>query len=337
MSNFPYMNAVLTLPRLRIQNFNTISSPLTWGAPAMTAAIGFMHALQRKIPAEWHLDLMSVGLVVHDFQAQTYQNGYMQHTFKLTRNPVGKDGKTEGIVEEGRAHMEATLVFGVDIDESVNTEAERKEYAQQVQEMAMAMRFAGGSILPALPGHHAPSQQPELHILGDEEESKTKLFRVMRRQWLPGSTLVSRDDLLAEHLQELQQQDPTSTALDAWMDLSRLNRRSVEKEVRVPNSDEVETSVSWEYARQAGGGWLVPIPIGFGALSEVHPAGAVKNARDNFIPFRFVESLYSIGEWIGPHRLQSFEEMLWYPDTNEEAGIYRCANDYSAPNPHSDN
>ena len=47
-------------------------------------------------------------------------------------------------------------------------------------------------------------------------------------------------------------------------------------------------------------------------------------------PFRFVESLYSIGEWIGPHRLQKPQDLLWYADSQPEQGLYRCRNDYRA-------
>jgi len=34
------LNHLLVLPRLRIQNANAISSPMTWGFPAMSAFIG---------------------------------------------------------------------------------------------------------------------------------------------------------------------------------------------------------------------------------------------------------------------------------------------------------
>ena len=37
--------AVLLLPRLRVQNANAISSPLTWGFPPPSAFTGFAHAL----------------------------------------------------------------------------------------------------------------------------------------------------------------------------------------------------------------------------------------------------------------------------------------------------
>ena len=41
--------ALLVLPRLRVQNANAISSPMTWGFPAITAFTGLMTALERRL------------------------------------------------------------------------------------------------------------------------------------------------------------------------------------------------------------------------------------------------------------------------------------------------
>ena len=72
----------------------------------------------------------------------------------------------------------------------------------------------------------------------------------------------------------------------------------------------------------------MPIPVGYGAISELHAAGSVANARDAATPFRFVESLYSMGEWLGPHRLRAPRDLLWYADSRPDNDLYRCRNDY---------
>ncbi|MDZ7810031.1 MAG: type I-F CRISPR-associated protein Csy2 [Arhodomonas sp.] len=70
--------------------------------------------------------------------------------------------------------------------------------------------------------------------------------------------------------------------------------------------------------------------MGYGALGPLHEAGtAVEGARDDRSPFRFVESLYSIGEWKSPHRLQSPADLLWYVDNQEAEGLYRLRNNYA--------
>ena len=62
---------LLVLPRLRVQNANAISSPMTWGFPAMSAFVGLMHALERKLAeASLPVSLGRVGVICHDFEAR---------------------------------------------------------------------------------------------------------------------------------------------------------------------------------------------------------------------------------------------------------------------------
>ncbi len=111
-SQDPIPSALVVLPRLRIQNANAISSPLTWGFPSMTAFVGLGQALERRLAGDVALQILSVGVVCHHFQAQTTRGRYT-HSFNLSRNPVDKEGDTAAIVEEGRIHLELTLIFGV--------------------------------------------------------------------------------------------------------------------------------------------------------------------------------------------------------------------------------
>jgi CRISPR-associated protein Csy2 len=104
--------AILVLPHLHVQNANAISSPLTHGFPSITAFTGLMWALQRKlVQAQIPLRLLSMGVVCHHHQEQVSQ-GYVR-TFNLTRNPVDKDGSMAAIVEEGRMHLQASLILAV--------------------------------------------------------------------------------------------------------------------------------------------------------------------------------------------------------------------------------
>lgn len=318
------IDGLLILPHVRVQNANAISSPLTHGFPSMTAFLGLMWALERKLAAEnVLLRLEKVGVICHWHQEQA-REGYVR-TFHLTRNPVDKNGGTAAIVEEGRIHLDLTLVFQVRAIEQEGEahflfggdEARRREIAWMIRELLGSMRIAGGTVLPPKPG---PGVQVTPALIGwpDQESERLALFRRLRRQWLPGFTLVSRDDLLQQRLEQLRLQDPEVTALDAWLDLSRFNYRS---------SKDGKSRVIWTHDRPEAAGWIVPIPVGYAALSGLYPGGQVANARDESTPFRFVEGVYSIGQWIGPHRLQSVQDLLWWGESHEE-GLYRCRNGY---------
>ncbi|WP_027859509.1 type I-F CRISPR-associated protein Csy2 [Marinobacterium jannaschii] len=308
---------LLVLPRLRIQNANAISSPLTWGFPAMSAFTGFMQALERKV---MHLGLMfeGIGVVCHQHQAQT-SRGFV-HQFHQTRNPVGKDGKTAAIVEEGRIHLEVTLILAVRGDACQEPDKySRARTVAEVAEIAAGMRIAGGSVLPG-----EQRYQPELiNIAGPEGD---KAFRRLRRRCLPGFALVLRDDLLHSHHQSLQAEQPDTDLLDAWLDMNRLHHQYGPHQVTDANGKASE-QIGWYSQRSPG--WLVPIPVGYGGLSELHPAGTVSGTRDSTTPVCFVESLYSMGQWLSPHRLQSARQLLWYVDNNLYQQRYRLNNDYA--------
>ncbi|MDX5978215.1 type I-F CRISPR-associated protein Csy2 [Vreelandella alkaliphila] len=309
---------LLVLPRLRVQNANAISSPMTWGFPAMSAFVGLMHALERKLAgASLPVLLDRVGVICHDFEAQATEGGYIRG-FHLTRNPVDKTGGTAAIVEEGRIHLDITLIFSIDTG---SVESEHQNIAKQIGEIVAGMRIAGGSVIPnrAVPTH---KQRPQWVTLDDDEERRQTQFARLKRRWLPGFALTLRDDYLTEHLQTLQQHNPDASLLDAWLDLSRLNHYCTLENAGEPNEKPV-----WQ-AQRPYRGWLVPIPVGYGAISDLFKPGEVANARDTKTPFRFVESLYSMGEWVSPHRMKQPEDLLWYVDNDEEAGLYRLNNDY---------
>lgn len=325
--------AILVLPHLRIQNANAIASPLTHGFPSITAFIGLMWALERKLAqAGVPLRFQAVGVVCHHHQEQVTQ-GYVR-SFNLTRNPVDKDGSTAAIVEEGRMHLQITLVLAVSEKRKPGTpaalvqgnDAQQADWAQIAGDTLAGMRVAGGSVLPSRP---VPGKRvrPWMAIVPDDPEAAAAEFRQWRRQWLPGFALVGRDELLAQRLQHLRTTQPDATLLDAWLHAARFNHQPLPSADGSPAPD---GKVAWgDPLRPKGSGWVVPIPVGYAALApQAHPAGTVRNARDANVPLRFVESVYSLGEWVSPHRLHSLTELLWQAETDEAQGLYRCCNGY---------
>jgi len=322
----PQHRAVLLLPHLRVQNANAISSPLTWGFPAITAFTGLMTALERRLGPEAGINLLGVGVVCHGFEAQVTTSGYTR-AFHLTRNPVLQDGSTAAIVEEGRAHLEISLVFDVRLGDAQHGDAEREALAERIAQALVGMRLAGGSVMPPLPAAKRRPRRPLLALVPDGAEAQREQFRRLGRRLMPGFALVSRDDLLLQRLAELRACDAQASTLDAWLDLSRWTSRAA----ALPDGVESgEPSTRTEWATDPRPGWIVPIPVGFAALSPLHAAGSVAGARDMATPFRFVETVWSIGQWISPHRLQRLGDLIWQighdhdPEHPSEHGLYRC-------------
>ena len=322
-------DGLLILPHLRVQNANAISSPHTWGFPAPPAILGGVHALERRLASRFRQRFGGVGIVCHHFEAQTFKPNKRQHrVFTQSRNPIylvrdfqkfNKDKTPPAIVEEGRAHLEVTLLIAVhgDFDEDL----EREDFALAAFDTIQGMRLAGGSLLP--PGPRAPKAEWVGWPAAQREQHA--VFRRLRRRLLPGFALVHRPDLLGERLAKLQAEDASMGVLDALLDLTRLNHSPVLPEAAgdAPPPDKVD----WQIEQRPG--WLVPLPIGYAGISELHAPGSVANSRDATTPFRFVESLLSLGQWISPHRIDCLEQLLWHFGGDPQVGLYRCINRYA--------
>lgn len=338
--------AVLLLPRLRVQNANAISSPLTWGFPPPSAFTGFAHALQRRLNTQG-LDLRfgSVGIACHQFEPQTFQPpGRYTQVFSLTRNPLDKDGNTQAIVEEGRTHLEVSLLITVSGDDCPLSDEACQALAAKVLQQAEGMRLAGGSILHNPQRGKHPAQWIDWPT---NREGQTSAFAQLRRHLAPGFVLVSRAQLLADHVNAMQKERADATALDALLDLCALHHTPPTSNTtdaeRAPSEGseaaDVEAvsapavvSKDWTVSRRKPG-WLVPLPVGYAAISQLYAPGEVKNARDNDTPFRFVESVLSLGEWVGPHRIKNLHDLLWRHHAQPEAGLYVTQNGAAVTSP----
>lgn len=303
------LDGMILLPRLRVENVNGISGPMTWGFPAPSAFTGFAHALHRRLGDD-KIRLDGAGIVLHMFDPQiTRPEGRYHYRFNLARHPMGKDGKPPGTVEECRAHMEVSLLIGV---HGYMDDYDGKAFANRAFDTAMGMRLAGGSIRP---GPSGKRYDPEYIELSGTVEGDENTFRDLRRRLLPGFALVGRSQLLGEYLAEMRESRPDSTPLDAMLDLVRINYEPV------PVEDGDGEKTEWRAIKRRPG-WLVPLPAGYGAISEIHPPGSIKNARDETTPFRFVECLYTLGEWVSPLRLKHPEDMMWRHAADPDAGLY---------------
>lgn len=328
MSSCPSFDHLVVMPRLRVQNANAVSSPLTHGFPSITAFVGLCWALERRARnAGLDLRIPAVGVVCHHHDEQVSGDRHV-NSFHLSRNPVDKNGSTAAIVEEGRIHLTISLLLGVrsarwlDAPDATLAQLELRALA----DILGTMRIAGGSCLPA--ATVSRRYRPMLLPWTGTQDDRAQAFQRLRPKLLPGFALVERNDLLDRRLAELRECDAQATRLDAWLSLSRVNWRYQTAPASDPSA-QPQAAGRWEHDRK-GLGWVVPIPVGYGALGDLHPAGTVPDARDGCTPLRFVESVYGVGQWIAPHHLHAAEQLLWYPDYDAALGLYRCRNDFAA-------
>jgi len=283
------MKRFLIIPRLKIHNANALSSPYTIGFPAMTAWLGGVHALQRKLNAASFDDLRFTACAVtcHQIDLQTYQGqGDYVHSIVGTGNPLDKTGERPSFIEEARCHLNVTLAIeyqGVSMGET-------DEFLAAVRQQLTTMKLAGGDILSF--------KKPELlKIDGDIELGK------LTRKLMPGYVLLERRELMADAMRDGQD------AIDAMLDYLTVHHRS---------QIDAEGHVTWSAERKTQG-WIVPIASGFHGISELDFA---EQQRDPHTPHRFAESLVTLGEFVMPHRLKRLDDLLWRSRHDAKNNLY---------------
>ena len=290
------MRRFILIPHLKIHNANAMSSPYSIGFPAMTAWLGAMHALQRKLNTKGHdIELTRLAVSCHDFNLQTHkgQNDFV-HSIIGTANPLDKDGSRPAFIEEARCHLEVSLLIEVD-----NLGKKQREGLLTIlPEIVNSMKFAGGDVL-------AVYDQQILDF--DEDGYKDQELKPILNKLMLGHVLIERRDLVIQSMQEGQD------ALDAILDYLKVTHNS--------QIDE-NGKVKWLSSRKEKG-WLVPIAVGFQGISEL---GIAKNQRDAHTPHRFAEAVLTLGEFVMPYRIESIDQLLWQYHVDLENNLYLCQN-----------
>ena len=290
------MRHFLLIPHLKLHNANAMSSPYTIGFPAMTAWLGAVHALQRKLnQQDCDLNLSKVAVSCHDFNLQTYKGrGDFVHSIVGTANPLDKHGNRSALLEEARCHLDVSLLIEV---ESL-TNKKREHLLEIVQGIVASMKFASGDVL---------KKKKKRKLDFDEDEDQEKQLRPILNKLMLGHVLIERRDLVLTSMQE------DKDALDSVLDYLKVTHSSTQEE---------EGKVTWTSKRKAQG-WLVPIAVGFQGISGL---GQAKNQRDANTPHRFAESVLTLGEFVMPFRIESIDQLLWQYHIDLENDLYRCQN-----------
>lgn len=306
------MKKYLLLRQVKIHNANAFSSPLTIGFPAMTAWLGAMHALERKLrQCESLSDIRLTKLAVscHDFDLQTYKGpGDYVNSVIITANPLRKKGASferSPFIEEARVHLTVSLLIEVDglALSSLST------FTEKTAETLMGMKIAGGDILDFLPIQdpmESTSTRNSRILLVDEENERD--VRRAIRSLMPGYVLVERRQLLKQKNEEHNQQD----ILQAMLDLLALHY------------EYDDGQDSWYLQPRKEKGWLVPIVTGFKGLT---PLGHVANQRDAGTLHRFAEPVLTLGEFKMAHRFDCIDDMMWHYHYDKDNDLYVCINE----------
>ncbi|WLG12983.1 type I-F CRISPR-associated protein Csy2 [Psychrobacter cibarius] len=275
----------LLFKKVMIDGANTISSPLTYGFPAITGFLGSFHAMSRKMADDESLSEVSLGgvlLACHDCQPQMYRpNSYNNYTFNQTRNPIKKDGKTASIIEEGKCRLVMSFVVEVLADTTLTTE-QQASAIQNTKQWIQQQRMAGGSVRG-------------LAIFEPVQFFDNSDISAVIPQLLPAFVLMDAQNEFAQIINDVQKDDPDATPLDALIEVCALHQ--------IPETQKNGDTKWLTTSRKSGHGWLVPMPVGYQGISELYDSGVMQNVRNPEYPSQYVEAVYSLGKWVYPQRL----------------------------------
>jgi CRISPR-associated protein Csy2 len=289
---------VLLLPHIKVHNANALSSPFTIGFPAMTAWLGAVHALQRKLNINGcdAIKFISVGVVSHQCELQTHKGvGDYVHSIIGTGNPLDKTGSRSAFIEEARCHLDVSLIIEYTGIAKEDEDAVKDKITHLLDS---SMKMAGGDI--------STFHLPDFFKI---EEGNTKDIHRLTRKVMPGYALIERRDLMINAMEQGQD------AIDAVIDYLAIHHTCTTDEKK-----KGENTVTWSSKRKTKG-WVVPIATGFHGLTEL---GQAKNQRDPDTAHRFAESVVTLGEFKMPHRIKLLNEILWSYHTDIPNNLYLC-------------
>lgn len=285
--------SLFLIKNMHIEGANAIAG-FTYGFPAITQFLGFVHALSRKIEPQHGISFDGCAVMCHQHQVHAYRGSdWDDYGFSLTRNPLAKDGKTAPIVEEGKMNLCVSLLIECKGFCGGNSDQEQL-ISNAIKTLVLSQRCAGGRITNI----EACQFKPMPNEAGD--------CRRLLRPLLPGFILCDRSDYLQQHAENKKD---SQNMVMSWLDFSALRYRYE----TLTESDSVAAEQGqWQRVNKPQSGYLVPLMIGYKQISDVFAAKEVANVRDNTTPFAFTEAVYSVGEWIGsPSRVESINQILW--------------------------
>ncbi len=282
---------ILLIRHIQVHNANAFASPYSIGFPAMTAWLGAVHALERKIKQDERFneeldDLVfsSVAVVCHDFKLHAYKgvNDFDQVMIG-TGNPLDKTGSRPSFIEEGRCDLNISLLIEYRASDS-------GDLIDAVEQILPTMKLASGDI--------QRFGEIKRYSIDTEADHHQLIGRIM-----PGFCLIERRDLMQQAMAE------GMDALDALLEYLKVTHYCKQDD---------PDNIHWVSQRKEKG-WLIPITVGYQGISEL---GEAQYQRDPSTPHRFAESVVTLGEFVMPYRLDSLDPMLWRYQPNLEKSLY---------------
>lgn len=322
----------ILIRKIKIQDANAISSPITYGFPSVGGFVGAMHALERKLPSDIPLKFKGVLIASRSCNPKIYrENKYSDFSFILTRNPYTKEGEPAPTIVEGKVDLTLDLVYKASTETEHKIKANKDNIEKTLKTLLMKQRIAGGSVMNIGAIKIFNESGKELY----KENSEYSLVDYL----LPAYVLVEKKEELPNIVEDLRSKvqangepiNPNANTLDAIISTARIfeipisknENTTTEAEDKVLTEEDSNKQKTEYYSVKTGRGWIVPIPIGYQAIAPEIKAGELKNSRNPEYNASFVESIYSLGEWVFSNSLKKIDPVFGEEDWQKHFWYYK--------------
>lgn len=292
----------ILLEQLSVNGANA-KAGFTYGFPALTSFLGFTHNLSRHLNPMTGMNLTGCAVFSHSTHVRAYNNGFVNfiqrkssHSTLKVKNPSTLN-KNPSIIEEAKMDMVVSLLIECDTPFPTN-ETRLDELTQQISEFIHKNRLSGGTI------HDLKA----IHLFNDADIKQIKPLIA------GASVLTDASYLLKQRIDDLKAKNCETNNFEVWTDFFAT------KKIAVKNTQDGVDWVTKTIEQKKG--WIVPLMIGYKAISDVYKPNEVDSLRNNRYPFRMVEAIYGLGEWKRGFTVQDLHGLIWRYQTTEN--FYLC-------------
>ena len=283
-------------------------------------------------------------------------------TTKKSAQKLNSEGKTPSVIEEGKMNMTVSLLieYSGNIGNRKDEFLEWIKNSCYLQRLAggtildikniqlfglddKTIHQIKCLLLPGFVLMDRANYLEEHYLDRQKENSNIELFDAwldfiaLKQKARPKSDLINKhfieldkdneDNKISKtwnkHLEKPYEQEKISKELIEYFNNDKFDKKLSEQWKDYYNPNE-KTDANWEYLPRPQSGYLVPIMTGYKAISKVYENSEIQNTRDGETDVCFVESVHSIGEWLGAHKLtiEELKSSVW--NYSYEENWYLC-------------
>lgn len=306
----------IIIPAARIDNVSVAPGAFVLSPPGPTAFLGLMNKMELDLRRDGIIGedglFTGASLIVHEFEVSPGHR-------RIPPEMRGEHGDKAGsMIDDPEGRMLCSIVLRVELNDLERLEDVRAYLERNLRRY----RIGGGRVVSAgVRSQDAGTDSPPVVRPVEAAADQRQLLELLQ-SLPPGAALADRTPLLAKGAENsgdgldrllnlLAWKQRRAQALEGEMEVSGAEGPEAAKDPTKP-AKQKPGEATWH---RAGKGWLVPVNVGWRALSRVAKRAGMREA-EGVLGHAWVEDVVGLGEWISTRkafRRDGFAQgLFWY-------------------------